>query len=93
MSGLARLGALLLLALAPLLHAHEAARVTSPDGQISVSIDIDGDGHARYAVTRGTALLIAPSQLGFLLTDAPKLHRNLKVTGTQARSVDESWTQ
>ena len=93
MSWFARLAALVLLALAPVVHAAEAAAVASPDGKIRVSIDVDGEGHVRYSVARGTAALITPSWLGFLLTDAPKLHRNLSVTGSETRSFDETWTQ
>ena len=93
MSWFARLAALVLLALAPVVHAAEAAAVASPDGKIRVSIDVDGEGHVRYSVARGTAALITPSWLGFLFTDAPKLHRNLSVTGSETRSFDETWTQ
>lgn len=66
---------------------------TSPGGTVKVELTIDGDGRAAYAVTRGGTPIIAPSRLGFLLTDAVKIERRLEVTGTQVRDFDETWTQ
>ena len=41
---------------------------TSPDGSITVSVELDSDGRASYSVSRKGKLLIAPSKLGFILT-------------------------
>ncbi|HVJ01617.1 MAG TPA: glycoside hydrolase family 97 N-terminal domain-containing protein, partial [Sphingomonas sp.] len=70
-----------------------APTVASPDGRITVSVTSDGDGRAFYNVTRGGKPVIEHAALGFLFTDAPKLHRNLKVESQSRSSVDTSWDQ
>src|SRR5688572_3184430 len=57
-------------------HAKEIARVASPDGAIAVSVELVADGRVTYAVSRRGKPVLAPSALGFLLTNAPKLDRN-----------------
>lgn len=69
------------------------ASASSPDGGVKVEISLDGDGRAAYAVTRNGKAILAPSKLGFLLTDAVKIDRRLSITGQQVRDFDESWTQ
>jgi alpha-glucosidase len=66
---------------------------TSPDGNIRVTLTIDGDGRAAYAVSRGDNAILNPSRLGFLFTDVVKLERRLAVMGQDVRDFDESWTQ
>jgi alpha-glucosidase len=67
----------LLLALAAMpAHAAPLATANSPDGSISIAFEGDGDGHALYSVTRKGKLLIAPSRLGFLLTDSYAMVRD-----------------
>ena len=55
--------------------ADVVATASSPDKSIAVSVSIDNDGRASYAVTRKGKPVIANSALGFLFTDAPKLDR------------------
>lgn len=69
------------------------ASASSPDGTVNVEVSIDGDGRAAYAVTRKGKPILAPSKLGFLLTDAVKIDRRLSVTGQEVRDFDENWTQ
>ena len=69
------------------------AIVTSPDGTIAVRLVIDAEGHASYTVTRRGKPVIAPSRLGFLLTDAPKIDRNLRIIDVRFDASDTSWTQ
>jgi alpha-glucosidase len=69
------------------------ARVTSPDGANVVEIEINGEGRASYRVSRHGQLVIAPSRLGFLLVDAPKIERNLALTAQSTRRFDETWEQ
>ena len=85
------LGALLLASASA--NAQSSATASSPDGAISVSLTIDGDGRAAYAVARKGKAILAPSKLGFLLTDAVKIDRRLTVTGQEVRDFDETWTQ
>ena len=73
--------------------APAAVGVSSPDGTLSVRVTTDGDGRASYAVSRSGQPVIAPSRLGFILTDAPKLERNLVVTAEAATDHDDTWEQ
>ncbi len=76
--------------------AYEQGRVEtveSPDHRLKVVLSTDGEGHATYAVVRGNEALIAPSQLGFLFTDAPQFFRNLKIEAATASSNDSTWEQ
>lgn len=77
----------------PALAQTAPVTATSPDGSVSVSLTIDGDGRAAYAVSRKGTPVLSPSKLGFLLTDAAKIDRRLTVTGQEQRDVDETWTQ
>ena len=70
-----------------------AVTVSSPDGTLAISVTTDGDGRPSYAVTRSGQPVIAPSRLGFILTDAPKLERNLVVTAEAPTDHDDTWEQ
>jgi alpha-glucosidase len=70
-----------------------APSVASPNGRLSVSITTDGDGRPLYTVRRDGKELIAPSALGFLFTDAPKMQRNFKVESRATSSAESSWEQ
>ncbi len=65
----------------------------SPDGSVTVALTIDGDGRAAYRVSRKGQPILAPSKLGFLFTDSPKLDRHLAVTGQETSTFDETWQQ
>ena len=66
---------------------------SSPDGSIVVTLATDGEGHASYAITRKGETIVAPSRLGFLFTDAPKLDRHLRIEKVTRGASDTSWTQ
>lgn len=70
-----------------------AASVSSPDGVLAVVVTTDGDGRPHYAVSRQGKSLIEASRLGFLLSDAPALDRQLAVGEASVREVDERWEQ
>ncbi|HEX8584959.1 MAG TPA: glycoside hydrolase family 97 protein [Allosphingosinicella sp.] len=65
--------------------------VSSPDKVLTVTVDVNGEGRPEYSVSRLGEPLIAPSRLGFLLTDAPKLERNFEITSSATRSANERW--
>ncbi|HWH17657.1 MAG TPA: glycoside hydrolase family 97 protein [Allosphingosinicella sp.] len=67
--------------------------VTSPEGVLTVSVDVNGEGRPEYSVARLGRPVIQPSRLGFLLTDAPKLERNFAIAEAGRRSADERWEQ
>ncbi|WP_419321040.1 glycoside hydrolase family 97 protein [Caulobacter sp. ErkDOM-E] len=81
-----------LLVAAPSLAA-TSARIASPDKVLSVEVTTDGDGRPSYAVSRLGKPVIAPSRLGFILVDAPKLERNLALAGEATKSFDQTWEQ
>ncbi len=68
-------------------------RVASPDGSLEVSVTTDGEGRASYAVARRGLPLLAPSRLGMLFVDAPKLERHLAIEAPRYRSHDATWEQ
>ncbi len=70
-----------------------ATTASSPDGSITVSVDTDNDGHAKYAITRKGKLLIAPSTLGFILTDGLTMTRGWTITGAETGKSDSTWEQ
>ncbi len=69
------------------------ARGASPDGRITVTLSLDGEGRASYAVQKDGKPVIADSRLGFLFTDAPKIDRALTLAGTTRDKVDTTWKQ
>lgn len=80
--------------LIPTLDAAAApVRVESPGKVLAVAIDTDGEGRPYYQLWHNGEQIVAPSRLGFLLVDAPKLERNLVLGTPTLRSVDQSWEQ
>lgn len=77
------------LAAAPL----HAATVSSPDGRIVVTVDVDGEGIPTYAVTLAGKPLIATSQIAFNFTDEDPLRRNMAVESETRASADTRWEQ
>ena len=73
--------------------AQVPVRASSPDGSVEVTLSLDGDGRAAYAVSRKGKPIIAPSRLGFLFTDVPKIDRSLTITGQETRDFDQTWQQ
>jgi alpha-glucosidase len=69
------------------------AQASSPDGAVSVSVMIDGDGRPSYSVMRKGKAILKPSRLGFLFTDAVKIERGLTFAGQETRDFDETWAQ
>jgi alpha-glucosidase len=82
-------------AIAPVSAQAEIAPVTatSPGGSVSVTLTIDGDGRAAYAIMRKGKAILAPSKLGFLFTDMAKIDRRLTVTGQEIKDFDQTWMQ
>lgn len=72
-------------------ESRQAAKVSSPDGTIEVSVATDTDGRPVWSLSRGGAVLIAPSKLGFLLTDGLPMVRGFTITGSSGASADSTW--
>ncbi len=73
--------------------AKPAAQVSSPEGALTIAIELDPDGRASYSVQRMGVPVIVPSHLGFIFANAPKFDRGLTVTAQAPRSVDDTWEQ
>jgi len=86
--------AALLLATAPVaLHAQTPTTASSPDGSITLTVSTNNDHRAQYSITRKGKLLIAPSSLGFILTDGVNMTRGWTITGADTGSSDTTWEQ
>src|SRR3546814_1709741 len=83
--------ALAALMLAPPALADVIATAASPDGDIVVTVSLDGDGRPMYAVSRDGTPVITDSRLGFLFTDAPKMERYFKVIDARTAASDTRW--
>lgn len=71
-----------------------AATVSSPDGQIVVTLETDGEGIPTYAVTRAGKPLIERSQIAFNFADEDPLRRGLKIESeTPVTSIANRWEQ
>lgn len=79
---------ILAICLAP---AH-AETVQSPDGILAVDVDLH-DSSPMYSVRRFGHEVIAPSKLGFVLTDGSQLTSNFRIVNVERDARDETWTQ
>lgn len=79
----------LLLVLAATMRAADVI-VESPDGRLSVAIDISG-GRPTYSVSYDGLTMLEPSALG-LMTDLADFTRGMTVTGHEARPIDTVYT-
>ena len=70
-----------------------AATVSSPDGQIVVTVDVDDHGQPDYSVAYRGRIIVMPSQLGLRFRDRYPLDSALKIASTQTRTSDETWEQ
>jgi alpha-glucosidase len=82
-----------ILALSAQANAAPAAQASSPDGSISVEVGTDNDGRVQYSISRKGKLLIAPSSLGFILTDSYNMVRGFNFEGKETTSADSTWEQ
>ena len=73
--------------------AANAQVARSPDGKVSVTLRVSGEGRPEYSILRGGRTVIDWSRLGFILADAPKLERNFEVAHVEHRAIDETWEQ
>ncbi len=67
--------------------------VSSPDGKLTATIELNGEGRITYAIVRDGKPLIAPSQMGFLFTDAPQMLRNFAIVDATTSAHDDTWQQ
>src|SRR3546814_19513632 len=65
----------------------------SPDGSIVLTVTTDNDQRPTWSLTRKGKLLIAPSKLGFLLTDGIPLQRGFAIETAERARGDTRWDQ
>ncbi|SUJ21513.1 Glycoside hydrolase 97 [Sphingomonas paucimobilis] len=58
-----------------------------------MQVSTDNDGRAVYMIARNGKAIVAPSRLGMMFTDAPKIERGLKIESVSHAKSDTSWTQ
>ncbi len=68
-----------------------ATHVSSPDGNIRVSISLTEKGEPQYEVSHKGESIILPSTMGFSFTEAPPLAENIELVGTKTISFTETW--
>jgi alpha-glucosidase len=86
----------LALTLATTAHAQgvpATATVASPDGEIALTVSTNNDQRAQWSLTNKGKLLIAPSSLGFILTDGMTMTRGWTITGSETSEQDDTWEQ
>ncbi|WP_067734029.1 glycoside hydrolase family 97 protein [Novosphingobium naphthalenivorans] len=65
----------------------------SPDGTLVLTVTTDNDSRPTWSLSRKGKLLIAPSKLGFLLTDGLNMVRGFRIVGSETASQDDTWEQ
>jgi alpha-glucosidase len=84
---------LLVVTMAKPANAETVAQASSPGNIVSVSVEISGEGRPGYKILRNGKELIGESRLGFILTDAPKIDRNMAFVSKATATFDQTWEQ
>jgi hypothetical protein len=58
---------------------------------IKLSVAIDASGTVSYTVEHKDLMIVAPSNLGFMLTDGVDMHSGFELLSTETKTVDETW--
>lgn len=74
-------------------QAETVAQASSPGKVHSVSIELSGEGRPGYKILRNGKELIGESRIGFVLTDAPKVDRNMAFVSKTTANFDQTWEQ
>ncbi len=67
-------------------------QVSSPNGKLELTFTLE-EGVPYYQVSYDGRDVILPSKLGFTFKEAEPLNQDLKITGSETSTVDETWTQ
>lgn len=90
---LATITAATLLAFSASAVAAEKVQASSPDGRMVLNVDSDADQNILWSLSRNGKQVIAPSGMGFILTDGLNMVRGWTVTGAEKATRDETWEQ
>jgi alpha-glucosidase len=80
----------LLVAFAPVAQAIE---VRSPDGRISVDVDVDAGGAPRYSMRYRGSEVMPAGFLGMRFESQPAFNEDFRIASTSSSSHDETWEQ
>ena len=80
----------ILLAVASGVHA---AEVRSPDGRISVTVDVSEAGIPQYAMSYQGVKVMPAGALGFRFNEQPAFDGGFRVAGSASATHDETWEQ
>jgi len=66
---------------------------SSPDGSIVLTVTTDNDSRPTWSLSRKGKLLIAPSKLGFILTDGLNMTRGFAIESSDKAKGNDTWEQ
>lgn len=66
--------------------------VKSPDGNISVTFNLDRTGKPEYSVSYKNRAVVRPSRMGFTLADGTSLAEGFKIKEVTRQECDSVWT-
>lgn len=70
---------------------HSQAIVSSPDGNVRVSIKVNDIGEPVYEMSYKGKEVVKPSRLGLQLLNAPDLTEGFSITAIRRDTVDDTW--
>ncbi|HUD93947.1 MAG TPA: glycoside hydrolase family 97 protein [Sphingobium sp.] len=74
-------------------EARPSVTAASPDGSIVLTVSTDNDSRPTWSLSRKGKLLIAPSKLGFILTDGLNMVRGFSIAGSDKGQGNDRWEQ
>lgn len=74
-------------------QARPSVTAASPDGAIVLTVSTDNDSRPVWSLSRKGKLLIAPSKLGFVLTDGLNMVRGFSIAGSEKAAAKDTWVQ
>lgn len=74
-------------------EARPSVTAASPDGSIVLTVSTDNDSRPTWSLSRKGKLLIAPSKLGFILTDGLNMVRGFAIAGSDKGQGNDRWEQ
>lgn len=68
-----------------------AKEISSPSGNIKVTVDVDGAGKPFYTVTYNQRAIIQQSYLGFVFAGNEDFSSGFSIVADETKNVDENW--
>lgn len=80
------------LALVTPAYAQQPDRISAAMNKVKLEFLLDGAGQPQYQVYYNNKTALKASALGFALADDSTFYKGFKLTGTEKKQVDETWT-